>query len=66
MLRTIMFACTLPKADADELNRESGRVYSDMLVRHYRLSHKQGVWLTHENGERLEDATLRPYHIACP
>lgn len=65
MLRTVMFACTLPKAEADALNRESGRVYSDMLVRHYRLYRKQEVWLTRENGARLEDAlgdstTLHP------
>jgi hypothetical protein len=34
---------------------ESGRIYTDMLVSHYRLYCKQGVWLTHENGERWED-----------
>ena len=56
MLRTVMFACTLPKADADALNRESGRIYTDMLVRHYRLYRKQGVWLAPRTGERLEDA----------
>lgn len=55
MLRTIQFACTLPKSEADALNAESGRIYTDMLVSHYRLYRKQGVWLTHENGERWED-----------
>jgi putative transposase len=55
MLRTVQFACTLPKAEADALNAESGRIYTDMLVSHYRLYRKQGVWLTHENGERWED-----------
>jgi hypothetical protein len=56
MLRTVMFACTLPKSDADALNAESGRVYTDMLTRHYRLYRKQGVWLAPRSGERLEDA----------
>ena len=56
MLRTVQFACTLPKLEADTLNQESGRVYSDMLTRHYRLDRKQGVWLSPKNGERLEDA----------
>ena len=60
MLRTVQFACTLPKAEADALNAESGRIYTDMLVCHYRLYRKQGVWLTRQNGERLEDALGGP------
>jgi putative transposase len=60
MLRTVQFACTLPKAEADALNAESGRIYSDMLVRHYRLYRKQGVWLAPKSGERLEDALGGP------
>jgi putative transposase len=55
MLRTVQFACTLPKSEADALNAESGRIYSDMLTLHYRLYRKQSIWLTHENGERWED-----------
>lgn len=60
MLRTVQFACTLPKAEADALNAESGRIYTDMLVRHYRLYRKQGVWLGPKSGERLEDALGGP------
>src|SRR6516165_9639059 len=56
MLRTVQFACTLPKAEADALNAESGRVYTDMLVQHYRRYRKQGIWLSPNGGERLEDA----------
>ena len=56
MLRTVQFACTLPKAEADALNTESGRVYTDMLVQHYRCYRKQGIWLSPNGGERLEDA----------
>jgi hypothetical protein len=43
MLRTVQFACPLSKAEADALNAESGRLYTDMLVRHYRVYRKQGV-----------------------
>jgi putative transposase len=60
MMRTVQFACTLPKAEADALNQESGRVYSNMLTRHYRLYRKQGVWLAPRTGERLEDALGGP------
>jgi putative transposase len=60
MLRTVQFACSLPKDEADALNRESGRIYSDMLTRHYRLYRKQGVWLAPKSGERLEDALGGP------
>src|SRR5215472_3168773 len=56
MLRTVQFACTLPKCDADALNAESGRIYTDMLVSNSRLYRKQQIWLTRENGERWEDA----------
>ena len=60
MLRTVQFACTLPKAEADALNAESGRIYTDMLVSHYRIYRKQRVWLTRENGERWGDADGGP------
>ena len=55
MLRTVQFACPLPKAEADARNAESGRIYTDRLVSHYRLYRKQGVWLKRENGERWDD-----------
>jgi hypothetical protein len=60
MLRTVQFACTLSKSEADALNAESGRIYTDMLVRHYRVYRKQGVWLAPQAGERLEDALGGP------
>jgi putative transposase len=40
MLRTVQFACSLPKVEADALNMESGRVYTDMLVQHERRYRK--------------------------
>ena len=60
MMRTVQFACTLSKSDADALNAESGRIYTDTLVRHYRVYRKQGVWLAPRNGERLEAALGGP------
>lgn len=60
MIRTVQFTCPLPKAEADALNSESGRIYTDMLVRHYRLYRKQGVWLSPYNGMRVEDMTGGP------
>jgi putative transposase len=55
MLRTVQFACTLPQDEADALNAESGRLYTDMLVCHYRIYRRKGVWLPPEQGERWED-----------
>jgi putative transposase len=60
MLHTVQCACTLPKSEADALNAESGRIYSNMLTRHYRLYRKQGIWLAPKSGERLEDALGGP------
>jgi hypothetical protein len=55
MLRTVQCACSLPKAEADALNAESGRLYTDSLVCHYRIYRRKGVWLRPEQGERWED-----------
>ncbi|NTU84744.1 MAG: hypothetical protein HGA45_36170 [Chloroflexales bacterium] len=35
MIRTHILDCHLPRSEADALNRESGRVYTDVLVWHY-------------------------------
>src|SRR5258708_15338634 len=56
MLRTVQFACSLSKSEADALNAESGRIYTAMLVRHYRVYRKQGVWLAPAAGESPADA----------
>jgi putative transposase len=60
MLRTVQITCTMPKVEADALNAESGRIYTDMLVQHYRRHRKQGVWLSQMCGERMEDALGGP------
>jgi hypothetical protein len=55
MLRTVQCAWSLPTAEADALTAESGRLYTDTLVCHYRISRRTGVWLRPEQGERWED-----------
>jgi hypothetical protein len=56
MLRTVQCACTLPQDEADALNAECGRLYTDMLVCHYRIYRHKGVWLRPDLGERWQDA----------
>jgi hypothetical protein len=55
MMRVQIFPCSLAKADADALNRESGRVYTNMLVWHYRIYRRTGHWLSEHAAKRLED-----------
>lgn len=55
MIRVQTFPCTLPKAEADALNRESGRVYTTVLVWHYRVYRRTGHWLSTGAAEKLED-----------
>jgi putative transposase len=55
MIRVQTFPCTLAKAEADALNRESGRHYTNVLVWHYRVYRQTGHWLSSGAAERLED-----------
>jgi putative transposase len=55
MIRTHSLPCTLPKAAADTLNRESGRVYTETLVWHYRIYRRKGLWLSPGAAEKLGD-----------
>ena len=56
MIRTHILLCSLPREEANALNRESGRIYSDTLVTHYRVYRKQGVWLRENSGKALNDS----------
>jgi len=56
MIRAVQFACELPRAQADALNRESGRVYTRVMVEHYRIYRKHGLWLSQSAAEKLDDA----------
>jgi putative transposase len=55
MIRTHIIDCHLPRAEADALNRESGRVYTETLVWHYRIYRRTGHWLSQGAAERLGD-----------
>jgi len=55
MIRTVTIACSLPKAEADALNLESGAVYTRVLVEHYRVYRRTGHWLSVGAGCRIED-----------
>ena len=56
MIRTHILPCGLPRAEADTLNRESGRIYTDVLVWHYRIYRRTGHWLSPGADERLNDS----------
>jgi putative transposase len=55
MMRVQTFPCSLDKAEADALNRESGRIYTAVLVWHYRIYRRTGHWLSEYAAKRLED-----------
>jgi putative transposase len=56
MIRTHILPCGLPREEADALNRESGRIYTDVLVWHYRIYRRTGHWLSPGAAERLNDS----------
>jgi putative transposase len=56
MIRTHILDCHLPRSEADALNRESGRAYTDVLVWHYRIYRRTGHWLSPGADERLNDS----------
>src|SRR5215472_8527250 len=60
MIRVRTFPCSLAKNEADALNRESGRVYTNVLVWHYRICQRTGHWLSEYAAKRLEDSLGGP------
>jgi putative transposase len=58
MIRTHVFPCRLPRDTADALNRESGRIYTGVLVEHYRILRHSDHWLSPGAGEKLSDYLL--------
>jgi putative transposase len=55
MIRTHVFSSSLPKDTADRLNRESGRIYTGVLVEHYRILRHSDHWLSPGAAEKLSD-----------
>ena len=50
---TYQFACHLPHEIADALNAESARIYNAVMVEHWRIYRKKGVWLRQGAAEKL-------------
>jgi putative transposase len=55
VIRTHFVPCHLPRALADRLNAESGRVYSRVLVNHYRVYRRNRHWLSVWDAMKLDD-----------
>ncbi len=54
-IRTYQFACQLPQSQADALNMESARIYTAVMVEHWRIYRKKGIWLRQGAAEKLND-----------
>ena len=55
MIRTHTIPCRLPRTVADLLNLASGRIYTGVLVAHYRVLRKKGLWLSETSGTKWSD-----------
>src|SRR5690349_2792035 len=64
MIRTHTIPCHLPRHQADDLNRQSGRVYTDVLVTHWRIVRRKGLWLSEGAAKRWSDRRLAAARVA--
>lgn len=55
MIRTYVLKATQPKSLLGDLNRESGRIYTDVVVTHWRAYRKSDVWLSCHSSQKLND-----------
>lgn len=55
MILTCVFRSTQPRSLLDDLNRESGKVYSEVMVEHWRVYRKHGIWLSPYGEEKYND-----------
>ena len=55
MIRTTIFECKINRQLADGLNRESGRIYTQAMVEHWRIYRHSGHWLSPAGLEKLLD-----------
>lgn len=58
MIRTTIIPCKLNKETCDSLNLASGRIYSGIVSRHWKLLRRKGLWLSEKSLTKLSD--LRP------
>jgi putative transposase len=59
VIRTHIIPCLIPKSEADALNRASGRIYSGVVVEHWRILRKSNHWLSPGSAEKLSDYYTR-------
>ncbi|MBA3534921.1 MAG: IS200/IS605 family element transposase accessory protein TnpB [Ardenticatenales bacterium] len=55
MIRTHIIPCQLAKEQADAFNLASGRVYTGVLISHWRVVRKKRIWLSEKAGTRWSD-----------
>jgi transposase len=55
MIRTLLIACNLPTKTADALNRESGRIYTEVVIEHYRIYRNHTIWLNNPMMQKYHD-----------
>ena len=55
MILTRTFRATQPRSLLDECNRESGRIYTQTMVEHWRIYRRKGVWLSPGMDEKYND-----------
>ena len=55
MITTQTIPCHLPRETADALNRESGRIYTDVMVHHYRAYRQSGHWMSPYGAQKWGD-----------
>lgn len=58
MIRTVIVPCKLSENRCDELNLASGRIYSGIVAKHWKMLRKKGLWLSEKSLTKLSD--LRP------
>ncbi len=58
MIRTHIIPCQLNQERADVLNLASGRIYSGIVSRHWRLLTQKNLWLSEKSLTKLSDLRL--------
>ena len=56
MILTQSFRARQPRSILDELNKESGRVYTLTMVEHWRAKRKKDIWISQFDAMRINDA----------
>lgn len=64
MIRTQIIPCQLNKELCDSLNLASGRIYSNIVVKHWKILRSKGQWLSEKSLTTLSD--LRPSVASAP